>query len=298
MKIFLSVKYLIIVLLLLGLIAVGFYVFLNLSPKTIPKIQPTPIPTTNNITSDLQQRISEMSLHDKILSLMILHTPGTDIYEVETFISKYHPAGVILMDDNVSDDKNQLRKLISSIQAVSSPYPSLIAIDEEGCTVKRIKSDNFLCAEQHKNLQPKDTLSAFQKRSIMLHDLGINLNFGIVADITSDEDSFIFHRVFGVNPKKVSDHVVAALQGSQSYVFSTLKHFPGHGRTSDNSHITIPSILINKDEWENSDYLPFKAGIEANSEFIMFGHLIYKEIDNSPATLSEKWHTILQEDGF
>ncbi|MDO8429217.1 MAG: glycoside hydrolase family 3 N-terminal domain-containing protein [Candidatus Daviesbacteria bacterium] len=299
MKTLLSVKYLVILLILLGLIALGIYIFLNSSPKTLPKIPPTSTPGTNNTTSDLQQKISGMSLRDKILSLMILHTPGTDAKEIASFISKYHPAGVILMDDNISNNNDQIRELTSAIQEVSSPYPSLIAIDEEGCTVKRIPSDNFLCSEQLKSLSPKETYSAFQKRSIMLHDLGINLNFGIVADITGNESSFIFPRVFGADPKKVSDHIVAALQGSHPYVLSTLKHFPGHGRTSSNSHITIPDVLVSEDDWRSFDYLPFKAGIEANTEFIMFGHLNYKNVDDSPATLSSKWHSLLEKEaGF
>lgn len=284
--------------LLLGIFVVVLYIFFYMSPRSISKIQQIPISLTSNQNPDYRQRISEMSLHDKILSIMILHTPGTDTKKVTLFISKYHPAGVILMDDNVSKNNDQIRKLTAAIQEVSSPYPSLIAVDEEGCTVKRIPSDNFLCSEQLKNLSPKDTYSAFQKRSILLHDLGINLNFGIVADITDNESSFIFPRVFGADPNKVSDHIVAALQGSQSYIFSTLKHFPGHGRTSSNSHFIVPDILVSEDDWRSFDYLPFKAGIEANTEFIMFGHLNYKNIDDNPASLSPKWHSILQDDGF
>lgn len=285
-------------LILIGILTLGLYVITQLSAKSSFRIQPTPSPSSTTQKPDYQQKISEMSLRDKILSLMILHTPGTNPKAAASFISKYHPAGLILMDDNTSKNADQIKELTAAIQGASSPYPSLIAIDEEGCSVKRIPSDNFPCAKQLKNLSPKDTYTAFRRRSILLQDLGINLNFGIVADITDDESSFIFPRVFGVNPKKVSAHIVAALQGSKPYILSTIKHFPGHGRTSSDSHITVPEVLISEVEWRSSDYLPFKAGIEANTEFVMLGHLVYKNIDENPASLSTRWHTILQEAGF
>ncbi len=288
-------KLLLFSLIFFSLISCFYIIYILKFSSFLPKDKTASISPQQVKNSSDKPKTPKMSLHDKILSIMILHTPGSNPKDAASFISKYHPAGIILMDDNTE----QVKELTAAVQQTSSPYPSLIAVDEEGCIVKRIASDNFLCANQLKNLPVSETKLAFQKRARMLQNLGINLNFGTVADVTNNEDSFIYPRVFGGDPKKVSDYVVASVQGSQPYVFSTLKHFPGHGRTIDNSHLTIPQILISEAEWESSDYLPFKAGIDVNAEFVMFGHLNYKNIDNNPASLSPKWHNILQtEAGF
>jgi beta-N-acetylhexosaminidase len=287
------------ILILVFVIICGFIVIFSIYSQVTSNIPSTSASLTPTKNQNVQLEISRMNLHEKILSIMLFHTPGIDPNTVKAFISQYHPAGVILMDDNITNDIEQVRKLTKAIQNASSPYPSLIAVDEEGCSVKRIPSDYFPCANQLKDLPLKNTYTAFRDRSILLHDLGMNVNFGIIADITGNENSFIYPRVFGSDSNKVSDYVTTAIQGSQPYVFSTLKHFPGHGGTSEDSHNTIPENSMSKDDWLKSDYVPFKSGVQANSEFVMFGHLNFKNIDNNPASLSSKWHTILQKEvGF
>ncbi len=242
--------------------------------------------------------IPTLSLHDKILSLFILHVPNTDPHSIVQFTTHYHPAGIILMPDNIPANLDQLKEIIDAIQR-SSTTPLLISIDQEGCVVKRIEQDNFNCAQNLKNASPTETLQAFKERSLLLKMYGINLNFGIIADITNDKNSFIYSRVFGSDPQIVSLHVQNAVQGSRKLTYTTLKHFPGHGETSENSHNTIPIITIDQSRWNSYDKLPFKSGIEAGAEFTMMGHLIYSSIDNVPASLSKKWHNILtNEMGF
>jgi beta-N-acetylhexosaminidase len=239
-------------------------------------------------------------LREKVASLLILHTPGTDPEKAAAFIKKYRPAGLIIMDDNINQQNlDRLKELTQAVQQASSPYPSLIAIDQEGCSVKRIKSDLLPCAEDLKTKPTTETKEAFQKRAILLKQHGVNLNFGLVADITEDKDSFIYPRVFGSTPDEVAGHIMAAVDGEQTHVFSTLKHFPGHGRTSADSHTSVPEVAIDEVAWMQTDAIPFVQGISSNAEFVMFGHLIYRSVDTSPATLSKIWHEKLSQDlGF
>jgi len=82
-------------------------------------------------------------------------------------------------------------------------------------------------------------------------------------------------------------------------VYSTLKHFPGHGVAAGDSHSTIPSTGMSLDDWRAGHEEPFAAGIDAGAEFVMFGHLQFDAVDPVPATLSPRWHELLRDElGF
>jgi beta-N-acetylhexosaminidase len=133
----------------------------------------------------------------------------------------------------------------------------------------------------------------------LLASVGVNLNFGIVADYTADPNSFIHSRTLGDDPASAADHVAAAVGAETPLVASTLKHFPGHGRTNADSHNGIPVTDVSFDEWRTTDALPFEAGINAGAPAIMFGHLVFSSVDAAPASLSAAWHDTVRNDlGF
>jgi beta-N-acetylhexosaminidase len=253
-----------------------------------PKAELAAAPQTTEIKS--------ANLRQKISSLLIIHSSGTDPARLSAFISRYQPAGFIIMNDNIPEDSTQLKTITSSLQQASPTYPLLIATDQEGCSVKRLQQDNFACANTLKDRPVNETTEAFTKRSKLLADSGINLNFGTVADVTADKSSFIYPRVFGSNSNQAADRIAAAVEASKPYTLSTLKHFPGHGETTENTHTDLAVITIDKNTWQQRDLPPFVAGINAGAELIMFGHLNYSQIDNTPATLSRSWHQILQNE--
>lgn len=239
-----------------------------------------------------------MSLKDKIADLLILHVPGTDPATLASYVRQYHPAGLIFMGDNIPATKAELKAETAAIQSTTN-IPYFISTDEEGCTVKRLSSDTFACPHELGSDPVASTTSAFRSRSILLKSVGINLNFGIVADITSDPNSFIYPRVFSGDPHTAGDRVAAAVSGSKGETLSTLKHFPGHGETEENSHITIPSTNVPKEQWSQTDAVPFKEGIDAGADVLMFGQLTYAAVDTQPASLSKTWHDIATKElGF
>lgn len=261
------------------------------SPPSADANNPAPPPAPSYV----DQVISAMSLRDKVASLFILHSPGTNL---SPYASTHKPGGLIFMSDNIpatlTDLQAQTRALITDAK-----LPPLLAIDEEGDTVKRLAADTYPGALTLPDLPPAATKDAFSKRSELLKSVGLNLNFGIIADVSANPRSFIFPRVLGKTPQAASERVAEAVAGSKGKTLSTLKHFPGHGETTANSHTSIPITTTGYADWQQRVSLPFKAGIDAGADCVMFGHLRYNTVDSQPATLSKKWHDIIRNElGF
>lgn len=234
------------------------------------------------------------SLADRIRSLLIVSKPGTDGAQLEALLTQSGAAGFILMKPNVPATQAQLRALTSTI-AGSPAFPRLIAIDEEGGDVTRLPYDTYPGANTLRFSPQAETTAAFTQRSGLLAQVGVNFNFGIVADISSDPSSFIYSRSYGGTGISAGERVAAAVTGEKSSpVLSTLKHFPGHGAAPGDSHSSIPSTTMSKGAWAANEALPFKMGIEAGAPAVMFGHLAYQSVDAQPASLSTTWHNILR----
>jgi beta-N-acetylhexosaminidase len=125
--------------------------------------------------------------------------------------------------------------------------------------------------------------------------VGYNTVLGPCADVNSDPSSpIIGTRSFGEYPNQVAEAVSMAVKGARKHgILTCLKHFPGHGATSGDTHREIPFIDKPYEALLSSDLVPFMAGIDAGAEIVMTSHIRYPQIDkDNPATLSEK---ILQD---
>lgn len=282
-----------IVVVLLTLIGARWLLLSTTLNHPAPRSQSSSSPSTKT-ASFVDQTLSKMSLRDKVASLFVIHVPGTDPAALAAYENTYKPGGMIFMDDNIPPTKAELSVETSAL-VTDKQLPPLIAIDEEGDTVKRLNSDTFPGALTLPDLPPSATKSAFSQRSDLLKSLGFNLNFGIIADETSDPNSYIFPRVLGVTPQLAADRVAAAVEGSKGKTLSTLKHFPGHGEVNANSHTTIPIATTSLSNWQQGAAIPFQSGIDAGADVVMFGQLKYSAVDHQPATLSPTWHNILHD---
>ena len=239
-----------------------------------------------------------MTLEQQVASVMMLHYAGTDSQAIADFVEQIQPGGLILMGDNIPSDENQLANSVT-LWNEAATLPLLVGIDEEGGTVRRLNLDTFPAAPELRDGDPAATQEAFNSRAQLLSSLGINTNFGIIADITADPNSFIWPRVLGSTPESAATQVQAAVGGEQGLVFSTIKHFPGHGLSAGDSHVSIPSSDVTLQEWQQLAAPPFQAGIDDGVEMVMIGHLRFPQIADEPASLSPRWHQILREDlGF
>jgi beta-glucosidase-like glycosyl hydrolase len=122
--------------------------------------------------------------------------------------------------------------------------------------------------------------------------IGVNWNYAPVADLDVEPaNPAINTRAFGAQPNEVSDYVAEWIDACQSEgVLACAKHFPGHGRTLDDSHLTLPVVSTPQSVLLQDDLAPFKAAIDAGVGSIMTAHVAYTSLDPSgvPATLSRE----------
>ncbi|BDZ53074.1 glycoside hydrolase family 3 N-terminal domain-containing protein [Agromyces marinus] len=262
-----------------------------------PSPSPAPSPTASTPAEWAAERVAEMSVEQKAASLLMLHAPGTDPGAMRELIDQ-GVAGVILMGDNIPADAAALGELTAALQA-DPEAATLIGIDQEGGIVSRIDWDPAPAPWDLVGQPPAATREAFASRAGVLAASGVNVNFGIVADVTDDPGSFIYDRVLGTEPVSAAERVAAAVEGERGLVASTVKHFPGHGAAPGDSHVSVPSAPLGIDDWRAGPAAPFRAAAEAEVELVMTGHLAYPAVDAAPASLSAEWHRILRDElGF
>lgn len=246
----------------------------------------------------LQQRIAGMSLEHKVAALVMIHVPGTDSARIRDVVDAHGFAGVILMGDNIAGRAPVVAGLTAALHSEAG-LPVLTAIDQEGGVVRRLREDDAPAARSLRDLPPDAAEEAFRDRSSLVAQAGVLINFGIVADVTPDRSSFIMSRTLGETPNAAAERVAAAVRGERGTVLSTLKHFPGHGASPDDSHVSIPQSSIDMAEWRSTHAVPFRAGIAEGAPLVMMGHLQFSDISPLPASLSPTWVGILRHElGF
>lgn len=245
-----------------------------------------------------REAVVAMSVEEQAASVVMGHIPTTDAATLRSYMGSTGIGGFILMGANIPADEASLRALTEAL-TIDPARPPLIAIDQEGGDVSRLPWDGFPSARTLKDAPPEASEDAFAGRAALVRRAGIGVNFGIVADETSDPSSFIYRRALGTTPATAAERVAAAVRGEGLTAASTLKHFPGHGAAPGDSHSSIPATAMSLDEWRSTDAQPFAAGIEAGAPLLMYGHLAYTSVDAAPASLSAEWHRIARDElGF
>jgi beta-N-acetylhexosaminidase len=264
---------------------------------TTPRVEVTAA-TDDSWRTRAATLVGVMSTRDKAAAIVMGHIPSSDPAALRDYVQRTGVGGFILMGANVPGTEAGLREVTSAL-TLDPALPPLIGIDQEGGDVSRLPWDRFASSVTLKSAPPDASADAFAGRGALVERAGIGVNFGTIADVTGDPGMFIYRRALGTTPGDSAARVAAAVGGEKGEAFSTLKHFPGHGAAPGDSHHGIPSTGMSKDEWEATDAAPFRAGIEAGAELLMFGHLSYTAVDAAPASLSPEWHRIAREElGF
>lgn len=213
------------------------------------------------------------------------------------FLVEELPAGVTLFARNLdSNDPGQIQDLTKEIQSLrpkSSP-PFIIAIDQEGGRVSRLKSPFPNMGPAMHIEQGSDSPEAIQRIckygfnvGNKLKELGINVNFAPVVDCLSNpNNNAIGDRAFGESPKKVIRRAGAFLEGLQKAgIFGCLKHFPGQGDAQHDTHLQGTNIEVDWEQLKKRELAPFKK-LLSHAELVMISHCIYPTIENKEASLS------------
>ncbi len=180
--------------------------------------------------------------------------------------------------------------------------PIFIGIDEEGGTVARIAKNANFDVPKFPNMSEigasNDTQKAYEVGAgigTYLKQYGVNVDFAPVADVlTNTENQVVRKRSFGSDPSVVAAMDLEVIRGMQEKgVLSCLKHFPGHGGTSGDTHNGYSYTEKTLDELKNAELVPFQKGILAGVSFIMVSHIAAPNVtgDQVPASLSGKMVT-------
>jgi beta-N-acetylhexosaminidase len=226
---------------------------------------------------------------------------GSELTREETEILKrYSPGGVILFSRNIREAR-QVAELCESIYEVCEIKP-FIGVDQEGGLVDRFRPLLTLtpaATEIYDKGNPESALLYGQYTGKLLSMLGLNLNFAPVVDLhISDADNALRQRYWGSTAEEVISFAGAYLDGlSQSGVLGCLKHFPGLGRTVDDSHYTLPVNSADLQTLKDYDLKPY-VELMNKVEMIMVAHCHFPAFDpdkNVPASTSSNVYRFLRD---
>jgi len=256
----------------------------------------------NSKSNSNQKPLSEEdSLHLKIgQMIMVGINARTSILPNDTLlkeIKKGKMGGIILFEKNInpSNSKENLKKLIADLQA-SATIPLMVSIDEEGGKVHRLKEKygfvKMPSAAYLGSLSNTDSTTYYTKiLAAQLAELGITLNFAPDVDLALNPNNPVIakaNRSYAANPETVATHANASINAHHEYGVKTiLKHFPGHGSSTTDSHLGITEVT---NQWKFIELIPYNTIIKANNcDAVMTAHIINCHLDTAclPATLSK-----------
>jgi beta-N-acetylhexosaminidase len=202
--------------------------------------------------------------------------------------------GVIVFSDNV-DSPAQVRRANRRLQrSVRRPWPLVIAVDQEGGRVARVRDGVTRFPTLMSTGAADDerlTREVHRASGGELRRLGFNVDFAPVADVTvGPTDVAIGARSVGSDPRLVTKHALAAAEGLlEGGVVPVLKHFPGHGSVGADSHVRLPAQTRSRERLAAVDWRPFEAAVEKGLPAIMMGHLNVRKIHRGvPSSLSPR----------
>jgi beta-N-acetylhexosaminidase len=208
------------------------------------------------------------------------------------FLRRHRIRAVVLFRDNIGDE-DELRALTRDLREALGPR-ALIAVDQEGGSVVRVTFLPQPPAAMALGAAADEALARDVGAAVArgLKSLGFNWNFAPVADVNNDpENPVIGERSFSADPREVARLGGAWMRGALSEgVACCIKHFPGHGDTSVDSHLDLPIVDKPRASLDALELLPFRA-LQNDAPAIMTAHIVYSRLDaDRPATLS---HAVL-----
>ncbi len=207
--------------------------------------------------------------------------------------------GYILFKRNIPDFE-QLMNLTEDLWSRGQGVPPFIGVDQEGGQVHRVPEPFTIFPDMAHMGQVSSVSVAYEAGAVIGRELtatGFNLNFAPVLDLNINPDNpIIGRRAISADPAKVANLSRAVIRGlHDNSVIACGKHFPGHGDTTEDSHLTLPKSSLTLDGIRENELLPYRKLIQnpPHLDMVMPAHVVYPKIDpDAPATYSK---TLLQE---
>lgn len=267
------------------------------TPEPVPELTPE-----QKLDAIVNAGIEVMPLEDKVAGLFIV-TPES-ITGVSTAVkaeagtqqalAQYAVGGIIYSAKNIQSEE-QFREMLDNTELYTK-YPIFLAVEEEGGSVSAVANAGIgTKVDSARALgQSGDTDGAYQAGvniGINLANLGINLNFGPVADIVTADNSFLGDRSFGSDARLTGSMAGSFVQGLQSQgVVSCVKYFPGQGSTSENPEKGLSSTDRTEEQFRSEEFVAFQAAIDSGADMIMVSNMAAPALtgNNEPCVFSEK----------
>nr|WP_305121007.1 beta-N-acetylhexosaminidase [Saccharibacillus sp. JS10] len=263
----------------------------------------TPASEPSASSSESDTLVSNMTLDQKIGQMVIAGVKGTSLAtEDRNLLRDYGVGGVILYGNNI-DSASQTSAFVKEIKA-ANPNPELplfVSVDQEGGRVARLKGVESIptAAKIGERNDEAYARQIGEQLGDQLLSQGFNLDYAPVLDVNSNPDNpVIGDRSFGNNADLVSKLGIAVMQGLESKkVIPVVKHFPGHGDTSVDSHIALPVVNKDLNQLNKLELIPFKKAINSGADMVMIAHILLPKLDKTyPSSLSKAIITDLLRD--
>lgn len=200
--------------------------------------------------------------------------------------------GVVLFGRNLPNEADACALVDELHHLAPAERPLTLCIDQEGGRVQRLPSPWTRWPAMQRigeRARPEDAAALGSAMGRELAELGVDVDFAPCVDLAPEHGAGVIgDRSFGSDPERVAALAVAFVRGLQAAgVAGCAKHFPGHGRTGVDSHDRLPVLDVPLETLRTSDWIPFRACIEAGVRAVMVGHLAIAGVDDErPATLS------------
>ena len=246
----------------------------------------------------MEKTVEQMSLKEKIGQCFSVGFPGTGLTEEFCrFLKEFQVGNIILFGENIESGE-QLSGLCGSLRQQvkeNTGIAPFIMIDQEGGAIVRLSDDLVNVPGAMATAASRDPENAYlagQLTGRQLKRLGINFDLAPVMDINCNQDNPVIGiRSYGDGPGQVGAYAMKMAKGLMSEkVLACAKHFPGHGDTAQDSHLSLPVVDKPVEELEAMELRPFREGVEAGIPAIMSTHILFPalETEKIPATMSEK----------
>ena len=225
-------------------------------------------------------------------NVIVCGFPGTNAPpNLHTWLRENAVAGLILFKRNIEDLQQATALIASCVEGTDPANPILVCVDQEGGRVARFGEPMLQLPAMRRLAEAADvplTRAAASVLGRQLRAVGVNLDFAPVLDIDTNPDNpIIGDRAFGRTAGAVIEHALAFADGLHAGgVLSCGKHFPGHGDTDLDSHLTLPTLRHDRGRLEAVELQPFRAAA-GRIPSLMTAHVVFEAVDPAvPATMS------------
>ena len=275
------------------------------TPAAAPSPTPTPEPTPT--PDPIAEAVAAMSTEQKVSQLLVAGIEGTQLgQDAVQAVQDYQVGGVILFGRNV-ESAGQLAELTNGLKDLNGDYtPLFLCVDQEGGRVDRMPPEVERTPSAWSVGQTLDTEGVGAAYGALLAEecaaFGFNMDFAPSLDIWSNPDNTVIgDRAFGNDWEWTAFFGMSAVESmeEQGGVIPVVKHFPGHGDTSVDSHVALPVVDKSLEELWQSELVPFNMTLNQEDYFgaqagpsapaVMVAHILLSQVDpDYPASLSHR----------